>query len=98
MVVGGDAKSLAIAAASVLAKCARDRAMQRLDRLYPGYGFARHKGYATEEHMQALRQRGMSPAHRQRFCRFLEAEAALERQGHFPWHPATARPSRSHSL
>jgi ribonuclease HII len=100
MVVGGDAKSLAIAAASVLAKCARDRVMLRLDRRYPGYGFARHKGYATEEHMEALRSLGTSPAHRQRFCRFLEAEAAWSKQGRFPWHVADAPPlrhRRSHS-
>jgi ribonuclease HII len=84
-VVRGDQRSLAVAAASVLAKCARDRAMLRLDRRYPGYGFARHKGYATEEHVLALRRLGPSPVHRGRFCRFLADEAELARQLRFDW-------------
>ena len=84
-IVGGDRRSLAIAAASVLAKCARDRAMRRLDGQYPGYGFARHKGYATAEHMQALRRLGLSPVHRRRFCGFLAVEAAQSRQISFAW-------------
>jgi len=53
-VIGGDARSLAIAAASVVAKEVRDRLMRRLDRRYPQYGFARHKGYATADHRQAV--------------------------------------------
>ena len=79
-VVKGDQKSLAVAAASVVAKVARDRIMLRLDRRFPGYGFARHKGYSTPSHMQALRELGLSPVHRRRFCTWLEAEAAAARQ------------------
>jgi len=80
-VIGGDARSLAIAAASVVAKEVRDRFMRRLDRRYPQYGFARHKGYATADHRQAVRDHGLSPAHRQSFCGWLAAEEALARQG-----------------
>jgi len=89
--VRGDSTSLAVAAASVLAKCARDRAMRRLDQRYPGYGFAQHKGYATEAHVQALRQLGLSPVHRRGFCGFLAAEALQARQGTFPWAEAPSR-------
>jgi ribonuclease HII len=88
-VIGGDARSLAIAAASVVAKETRDRIMRRLDRRYPVYGFAKHKGYATEAHRQALREHGMSPVHRRSFCGWLEAEAALARQGRFDFAPAS---------
>jgi ribonuclease HII len=62
--VDADAKSLAVAAASVLAKTARDRIMNALDRWYPQYGFARHKGYATAEHLEALEAHGPCPWHR----------------------------------
>ena len=79
-VVRGDAQSLAIAAASVVAKVTRDRAMLRLHRLYPAYGFAAHKGYATAEHRAALREHGLSPVHRRAFCGFLAVEAMLARQ------------------
>lgn len=89
-IVGGDRSSLAVAAASVLAKCARDRAMRRLDRRYPAYGFARHKGYATAAHVQALREHGLSPVHRQSFCGFLAAESARALQGTLPWGAASA--------
>ncbi len=88
-IVGGDRRSLAIAAASVLAKCARDRAMRRLDSEYPGYGFARHKGYATAEHMDALRRLGLSPVHRRSFCGWLAVEAANAQQISFAWDPAS---------
>jgi ribonuclease HII len=63
-VVDGDATSLAIAAASVVAKTIRDGFMTRLDRVYPVYGFARHKGYATPEHLAALDTHGPCPWHR----------------------------------
>lgn len=63
-VVGGDALSLSIAAASILAKTARDRLMIELDAQYPGYGFARHKGYSAPAHQQALQTLGPCPAHR----------------------------------
>ncbi|MFQ5601470.1 MAG: ribonuclease HII [Candidatus Krumholzibacteriia bacterium] len=79
-VVRGDSLSLAIAAASVVAKSTRDRIMERLDRRYPGYGFARHKGYATRVHKEAVRRLGLTGAHRLSFCGWLQAEAELARQ------------------
>ncbi len=63
-VVGGDALSASIAAASVLAKTARDRLMIEMDDLYPGYGFAGHKGYGARAHADALMALGPSPIHR----------------------------------
>ncbi len=63
-VVQGDALSLSIAAASILAKTARDRLMAEMDALYPGYGFAQHKGYGAAAHMEALERLGPSPIHR----------------------------------
>lgn len=66
-VVGGDRKSLSIAAASILAKVTRDRMMIEYDLLYPAYGFARHKGYASKEHLEALDRVGPSPIHRMSF-------------------------------
>ena len=66
-IIKGDCKSLTIAAASILAKTARDALMQRLDAQYPGYGFARHKGYPVEEHLAALKRLGASPIHRRSF-------------------------------
>ena len=67
-VVKGDAKSLSIAAASILAKTARDAVMCAADRHYPGYGFARHKGYATALHLRRLRELGPTPLHRRSFA------------------------------
>ena len=66
-IIKGDAKSLTIAAASILAKTARDELMCRLDSLYPGYGFARHKGYPVPEHRAALRKLGACALHRRSF-------------------------------
>ena len=71
-VIGGDAKSPSIAAASILAKVTRDRGCEALDRLYPQYGIAKHKGYGTKAHMDALREHGPSPIHRKQFIRFLD--------------------------
>jgi ribonuclease HII len=73
-VVKGDAKSMSIAAASVLAKVARDRICADLDRDYPEYGIAKHKGYGTKDHMEALRKYGPSPIHRKKFIRFLDED------------------------
>ena len=73
-VVGGDAKSPSIAAASILAKVTRDRQCEDLDRLYPQYGIAKHKGYGTKQHMDALREHGPSPIHRKQFIRFLDSK------------------------
>ena len=76
-VVKGDSKVPAIAAASILAKVSRDREMQALDQLYPGYGMAGHKGYPTPEHLAALELRGPTLIHRRSFApvrRLLETE------------------------
>lgn len=73
-VIHGDAISPSIAAASILAKVTRDRMCLELDREYPQYGIAKHKGYGTKAHMDALRQHGPSPIHRKQFIRFLEKE------------------------
>lgn len=67
-VVDGDAKSLAIAAASIIAKVTRDRYMGVLDKLYPGYSFSGHKGYGTAKHMEALRTLGPCREHRRSFA------------------------------
>ena len=66
-VIKGDAKCLCIAAASILAKVTRDRYMAEMDRLYPEYGFARHKGYGTKQHIEALKEYGPCPIHRRSF-------------------------------
>lgn len=66
-IVKGDSKSLTIAAASILAKTARDRLMTMLDLEHPGYGFARHKGYPVHEHLGAIKRLGVTPAHRRSF-------------------------------
>ncbi len=66
-VIDGDATMLSIAAASVVAKVVRDRIMARLDRVWPDYGFARHKGYGTPEHLAALDRVGPCPLHRYSF-------------------------------
>ncbi|MGC8760624.1 MAG: ribonuclease HII [Bryobacteraceae bacterium] len=71
--IRGDARVACIAAASILAKTARDALMEELDARYPGYGIARHKGYATAEHCQALRRLGPTPLHRRSFSPVLEA-------------------------
>jgi ribonuclease HII len=75
-IVKGDATSPSIAAASILAKVARDRDCIELDRLYPQYGIAKHKGYGTKQHMDALRKHGPSPIHRKQFIRFLNDDEA----------------------
>ena len=75
-VIGGDAKSPSIAAASILAKVARDRDCINLDAQYPQYGIAKHKGYGTKQHMDALRTYGPSPIHRKQFIRFLDKDAS----------------------
>ena len=73
-VIHGDAISPSIAAASILAKVTRDRACVELDRAYPQYGIAKHKGYGTKAHIEALYQYGPAPIHRKKFIRFLEKE------------------------
>ena len=71
-VIKGDALSYSIAAASVLAKVTRDRLCLEDDKNYPEYGFAKHKGYGTKDHMDALRRLGPSPIHRKSFLKFLD--------------------------
>lgn len=80
-VVGGDAKSPSIAAASVIAKVTRDRMMLEYDKEYPEYGFARHKGYPTREHKLAVFINGPCPIHRRSFLSFFERDREkLERE------------------
>lgn len=66
-IIKGDAKSVSIAAASILAKVTRDHLMEEYDALYPEYGFARNKGYGTKEHIEALKRLGPCPIHRHSF-------------------------------
>ena len=73
-VIGGDAKCPSIAAASILAKVERDRDCMELDRLYPEYGFAIHKGYATKLHREMILKHGPCPAHRRSFLKKLLGE------------------------
>lgn len=79
-VIRGDALSVSIAAASIIAKETRDSLMIEADALYPGYGFAQHKGYGTTEHLKALVQLGPSPIHRRSFAPV--AALCREEQGH----------------
>ena len=74
----GDSKSYSIAAASVLAKVTRDRMMLEFDKVYPGYGFAQHKGYGTPQHYEAISQRGPCPIHRRSFAPFRPVETELK--------------------
>jgi ribonuclease HII len=76
-IVSGDQLSYSIAAASILAKVSRDRCMLELDRLYPGYGFAEHKGYGTVRHLAALKTLGACPIHRRSFSPVRPAEQEL---------------------
>ena len=71
-IVKGDSKSYSIAAASILAKVTRDRGCADLDAEYPMYGIAKHKGYPTKDHMDAVRKYGPSPIHRKTFLKFLD--------------------------
>lgn len=67
--IKGDAKVYSIAAASILAKVTRDRIMREMDEIYPKYGFAKHKGYGTAYHMQAIKEYGLCPIHRRSFTK-----------------------------
>lgn len=73
-VIKGDARSMSIAAASILAKVTRDRQCMEMDKMYPQYGIAKHKGYGTKQHMEALRKYGSAPIHRTKFIRFLNED------------------------
>jgi ribonuclease HII len=76
-VVGGDAKSAAIAAASVIAKETRDRYMRRVDTLHPGWEFAEHVGYSTPSHRDAIQREGVSALHRMSFQSLAYQQLAL---------------------
>ena len=78
--VKGDSLSASIAAASIIAKVTRDRKMLELDKLYPQYGFARHKGYGTAEHLEALKNYGACPEHRKSFRPVREAVYGVPEQ------------------
>lgn len=73
-IVEGDGKSLSIAAASIIAKVTRDRIMEEMHELYPHYNFRRHKGYATKEHLDKLREHGPCPIHRYSFAPVAQRE------------------------
>lgn len=70
-IIKGDANSDSIAAASILAKVTRDHIMVEFDNVYPGYGFAKHKGYGTKDHYAAIREFGMTPIHRRSFLKVI---------------------------
>ena len=73
-IIKGDAQSLSIAAASILAKVTRDHMMSEYEKLFPGYGFDRHKGYGTAAHIQAIRRLGPCPIHRRSFIKKFTGE------------------------
>ena len=68
-IIHGDAISYSIACASIIAQVTRDRIMKQMDEIYPQYGFAKHKGYGTAAHMQAIRENGLCPIHRRSFVK-----------------------------
>lgn len=68
-IIKGDATSYSIAAASIIAKVTRDRIMLNYDKIYPEYGFAKHKGYGTREHIEAIKKYGLCPIHRRSFTK-----------------------------
>jgi ribonuclease HII len=79
-IIGGDGTCFSIAAASIVAKVTRDRMMEDFDRMYPGYGFARHKGYGTAGHREAMRRLGLCPIHRRSFRTSLPAGGPMLEQ------------------
>ncbi|MBM4203247.1 MAG: ribonuclease HII [Gammaproteobacteria bacterium] len=83
-VIGGDARIPCIGAASILAKVHRDAEMRELALMYPGYGFERHKGYGTREHLEALRVRGALPVHRRSFSPVADSLVAHSPVSDFP--------------
>lgn len=78
--VRGESKSISIACASIAAKVFRDRLMLELDREYPDYGFSKHKGYGTSEHIEAIRRHGLSPIHRRSFGPFGDKRKGVENE------------------
>jgi ribonuclease HII len=94
-IIKGDAKSLTIAAASILAKTARDALMCKLDADYPGYDFSKHKGYPVRDHLAALKRLGASPVHRRSFA---PVRIVLGLPPLPPWPNASANPAESQTL
>src|ERR1700693_911806 len=94
--IHGDARSVSIAAASILAKVERDRRMEEFDQLYPQYGLAQHKGYGTPEHLEALRLHGPTPLHRFSYAPVREARCwstgATQSPLPLPEHPMASIP------
>jgi len=82
--IHGDARSVSIAAASILAKVERDRRMEEFDQIYPQYGLAQHKGYGTPEHLEALRRHGPSPLHRYSYAPVRKARCWASGAGQAP--------------
>ena len=78
VVIGGDGHVPAISAASIIAKVARDRQMVAYDDVYPGYGFAQHKGYGTATHRAAIEAQGVTPIHRRSFAPVARAAGARQ--------------------
>lgn len=68
-IIKGDAKSISIGAASIVAKVTRDKMMEEYDKIYPGYGFAQNKGYGSAEHIKAIKEKGICPIHRKTFVK-----------------------------
>lgn len=68
-IIKGDSKELVIGLASIMAKVTRDKYMTKIDEKYPAYGFAKHKGYGTKAHIEAIRSNGFSPEHRRSYCK-----------------------------
>jgi ribonuclease HII len=95
--IHGDARSISIAAASILAKVERDRRMEEFDQLYPQYGLAQHKGYGTSEHLEALRLHGPTPLHRFSYAPVRESRcwAAGAVQNRLPWESLQVTSSTS---
>jgi ribonuclease HII len=79
-VINGDTLCRSIACASIIAKVTRDRLMVQLDAIYPGYGLAGHKGYATRAHYRAIAKLGLSPIHRRSFCQSAELPASEDEE------------------
>ncbi|HOK08984.1 MAG TPA: ribonuclease HII [Candidatus Hydrogenedens sp.] len=76
-IIKGDQRSASIGAASIIAKVTRDKIMKEYDKEYPGYGFAKHKGYGTKEHLLAIEKLGPSPIHRLSFAPFVDMSESL---------------------
>ena len=79
-IIKGDAKSISIAAASIVAKVTRDRLMVQYDEVFPEYGFASNKGYGAQLHLEALRKYGPSPIHRRSFLKNIDTAETMERE------------------